>query len=55
VLPDADDSDDESVTSSSYEQDWSLAVSGDAFRWIVDFAPMETLQRVSDSMGQLKQ
>ena len=46
MLPDADDSDDESTVSDG-EADWSLAVSGDAFRLIIDYAPLETLQRVS--------
>lgn len=30
-------------------KDYSLAVSGDAFRWIVDFAPADVLQRVGCS------
>lgn len=28
-------------------KNYSLAVSGDVFRWIVDFAPLEVLHRVS--------
>jgi cation-transporting P-type ATPase 13A2 len=27
--------------------DYSLAISGDVFRWIVDFAPIDILERVS--------
>lgn len=26
--------------------DYSLAVSGDVFRWIIDFAPLDVLKRV---------
>jgi cation-transporting P-type ATPase 13A2 len=26
--------------------DYSLAVSGDVFRWIIDFAPLDILERV---------
>jgi hypothetical protein len=26
--------------------DYSLAVSGDVFRWIIDFAPVNVLERV---------
>jgi hypothetical protein len=26
--------------------DYSLAVSGDVFRWIIDFAPLDVLERV---------
>jgi len=26
--------------------DYSLAISGDVFRWIVDFAPLDVLERV---------
>ncbi len=28
-------------------QDYSLAVTGDVFRWMINYAPLETLQRVS--------
>lgn len=28
-------------------REYHLAVSGDAFRWMMDFGPLETLQRVS--------
>jgi cation-transporting ATPase 13A3/4/5 len=28
-------------------QDYSLVVSGDVFRWMINYAPLETLQRVS--------
>jgi hypothetical protein len=27
--------------------DYSLAVSGDVFRWIIDFAPLDVLERVT--------
>ena len=27
-------------------QDYSLAVTGDVFRWMINYAPLETLQRV---------
>lgn len=30
--------------------DYSLVVSGDVFRWMVNYAPMETLQRVSKQL-----
>ena len=26
--------------------DYSLAISGDVFRWIIDFAPLDVLERV---------
>ena len=29
-------------------QDYSLVITGDVFRWIVNYAPLETLQRVGD-------
>lgn len=29
-------------------RNYSLAVSGDVFRWVVDYAPAEVLKRVSD-------
>lgn len=29
-------------------QDYSLVVTGDVFRWMINHAPLETLQRVSD-------
>ena len=28
-------------------QDYTLAVTGDVFRWIINHAPLETMQRVS--------
>jgi cation-transporting ATPase 13A3/4/5 len=28
-------------------QDYSLVVTGDVFRWLINYAPLETLQRVS--------
>jgi len=28
-------------------QDYSLVVTGDVFRWMINYAPLETLQRVS--------
>lgn len=30
-------------------RNYSLAVSGDVFRWIIDYAPVDILQRVSHS------
>ena len=27
-------------------QDYTLAVTGDAFRWVINHAPLETMQRV---------
>jgi cation-transporting ATPase 13A2 len=27
-------------------QDYSLTITGDVFRWMVNYAPLETLQRV---------
>jgi len=27
--------------------DYSLVISGDVFRWMINYAPLETLQRVS--------
>jgi cation-transporting ATPase 13A3/4/5 len=31
-------------------QDYSLVVTGDAFRWLINYAPLETLQRVGISV-----
>lgn len=28
-------------------QDYSLVITGDVFRWMINYAPLETLQRVS--------
>lgn len=33
-------------------QDYSLVVTGDVFRWMINYAPLETLQRVSITPGQ---
>lgn len=30
--------------------DYSLAISGDVFRWVIDFAPMEVLHKVASSI-----
>jgi cation-transporting P-type ATPase 13A2 len=30
-------------------QDYSLVITGDVFRWMINYAPLETLQRVSNS------
>jgi hypothetical protein len=30
-------------------RNYSLAVSGDVFRWVIDYAPADVLQRVSHS------
>lgn len=30
-------------------QDYSLVVTGDVFRWMINYAPLETLQRVSNN------
>src|SRR5208282_2045804 len=33
--------------------DYSLAVSGDVFRWIIDFAPLDVLERVTTLINYL--
>jgi cation-transporting ATPase 13A2 len=40
--PVATDDDESSLAS----RDWAIAVSGDVFRWVIDYASLETLQRV---------
>jgi cation-transporting P-type ATPase 13A2 len=34
----------------STAHDYSLVVTGDVFRWMINFAPLETLQRVSSHL-----
>ena len=31
--------------------DYSLVVTGDVFRWMINYAPLETLQRVSSLLS----
>lgn len=31
-------------------QDFTLVVTGDVFRWVINYAPLETVQRVSYSL-----
>lgn len=31
--------------------DYSLVITGDVFRWMINYAPLETLQRVSTQTG----
>lgn len=38
------------VESEAEYQDYALVVTGDVFRWLVNHAPLETMQRVSNSM-----
>jgi cation-transporting ATPase 13A2 len=33
--------------------DYQLALTGDVFRWVLEYAPLETLQRVIINMNQL--
>jgi cation-transporting ATPase 13A3/4/5 len=35
-------------------QDYSLVVTGDVFRWMINHAPLETLQRVGQLNGDFK-
>jgi cation-transporting ATPase 13A2 len=32
-------------------QDYALVVTGDVFRWMINYAPFETLQRVSQNLS----
>lgn len=34
-------------TNESEAHDYQLALTGDIFRWMLEFAPLETMQRVS--------
>lgn len=47
----------EQDVSSPYEmmnyRDYSLAISGDVFRWVVDYAPVEVMNRVRATDGCL--
>lgn len=49
-LPETDDDGERSMFSSSTgpSSDYTLAISGDVFRWIMDYGALETVQRVSD-------
>lgn len=38
------------VESEAEYQDYALVVTGDVFRWLVNHAPLETMQRVSNVM-----
>jgi cation-transporting ATPase 13A2 len=47
--------DDDGTSFSSYSldlRDYHLAVSGDVFRWMMDFGPLETVQRVRVLRGR---
>lgn len=37
------------VESEAEYQDYALVVTGDVFRWLINHAPLETMQRVSTS------
>ena len=42
-----DDGDGSSSSSSDFSAPYALAVTGEAFRWIVDYGALETMQRVN--------
>lgn len=35
------------------QPDYQLALTGDVFRWMLEFSPLETMQRVSSSLSPL--
>lgn len=37
-------------TGEAEQTDYQLALTGDVFRWMIDFAPLETMQRVRLSL-----